>query len=387
MRIAIFTDTYVPEINGVARTLKRLTQHLEKKGIIYQVFAPETDTSVPRVAQVTRFASMPFLLYPEVRFALPNIIQLKQTLKSFQPTLIHVVTPFNIGLLGLRHGIKHQIPMVASYHTNFDDYLSYYNLEFLNKWIWNYMRWFHRPFEKVFVPSQSTKEKLLNQGIHDQIEIWSRGIDHHLFTPEKRNQSIRQKYRIKEKHIILYVGRLAPEKDIQIAIDAFKGLPSAIQSDSHLVIAGDGPLYKPLTAEKHPKITFTGFIEGEMLAELYASADLFLFPSATETFGNVVLEAQSSGLPVIGANAGGVKELIQNGKTGFLCEPQQVNEFTDAIFRILSQPEKLEYMRKQAREFALSQSWDAVFDKLVFQYEQAISSSVYIKENSQIRSA
>jgi len=372
MRIAIFTDTYDPEINGVARTLKRFTQYLSKKGIAFQVFAPEASSELQSVQQVTRFASLPFLLYPESRFAFPNPLKLKQAIREFQPSIIHVATPFNIGLAGASYGKKNNIPMVASYHTHFDDYLSYYNLNFMNKWIWSYMAWFHQPFQKVFVPSNDTKEKLLKEHIHQNIEIWSRGVDHNLYSPAKRNRKILQNYGIKAKNVLLYVGRIAPEKDVQIALDSFLALPDKIRQDSHLIIAGDGPLYKTLSAVQHPQITYTGFIEGEQLAELYASADLFLFPSATETFGNVVLEAMSSGIPVIGARAGGVKEIIQEGKTGILCSPKNTSQFTHALSSLLGAPEKLNRMGTTARQYALTQSWDEIFNRLIRQYQLVV---------------
>jgi glycosyltransferase involved in cell wall biosynthesis len=368
MRIAIFTDTFAPEINGVARTLGRLTEYLGRRNIQYQVFAPETSSSVPSVPQVKRFSSMPFLLYPECRLALPNPINLNQTLQRFNPTLIHIATPFNLGLYGLLYGKKHNIPMVASYHTHFDDYLSYYNLQFLQKWLWNYMRWFHRSLLKVYAPSISTKEKLLDQQIHQHIEVWGRGVNHLLYSPAKRSEQVRGKYSIKAKNIILYVGRIAPEKDIQIALDTFHALSAPVKKDSHLVIVGDGPLYKELAYQRQPNITFTGFLEGEELASLYATADVFLFPSSTETFGNVVLEALSSGLPVVCAEAGGVQHLVKHGVNGFLCHSRNTEDFIQATTTLLSHSELLSSFRIEARQFALTQSWDNVFSALIKSY-------------------
>ncbi|OIJ10540.1 glycosyl transferase [Anaerobacillus alkalilacustris] len=375
MRIAIFSDTYAPEINGVAKTLKRYTDYLEKKGIEYKLFVPESSTAVPIVPQVQRFTSIPFLLYPECRIALPNPVHIKQTLEEFKPTLIHIATPFNLGLFGLHYGKKHNIPMVASYHTHFDDYLEYYHLTFLQKWIWKYMAWFHDSFEKVYVPSQSTKEKLLNQKIHNNIDIWGRGVNHNFFTPLKRASDMRKNYNVNEKNVLLYVGRIAPEKDVHIVLETFHALPERVKKDTHLLIVGDGPLFKQLSEQKYPNITWTGFKKGEELAGIYASSDVFIFPSSTETFGNVVLEALASGIPVIGANEGGVQHLICHGETGFLCGKKNVEEF---VYQTTTLLEK-EYLRNEfaenARRFALTLSWDEIFDQLIDSYQDIIYQS------------
>lgn len=217
-------------------------------------------------------------------------------------------------------------------------------------------------------PSQSKKEKLLKQKVHRHIEVWGRGIDHFLYSPAKRSQQIRKRYGITAKNIILYVGRIAPEKDIQVVLDTYHSLPVSLKRESHLIIAGDGPLFKTLAAQKDPNITFTGFIEGKELAKVYASADVFLFPSSTETFGNVVLEALSSGLPVICAKAGGVQHLVQHGVNGFLCQSKNTNHFTQAVSTVLTDQSIRVSFRAAARQFALSQSWDNIFNTLIKSY-------------------
>ncbi|WP_025025920.1 glycosyltransferase family 4 protein [Caldalkalibacillus mannanilyticus] len=375
MRIAIFTDTYTPEINGVARTLDKFTTYLTRNRITFQVFAPESSSSIPTLPQIQRFTSLPFFLYPECRITIPNPIQMKLILDQFKPSLIHVATPFNLGLYGTHYGRKLNIPTVASYHTHFDAYLQYYHLLFLQKWIWRYMRWFHQSCKKVYVPSQSTKEKLVEHHIHHDIEIWGRGVDHTFFTPAKRSNRIREKYNIKEKNILLYVGRIAPEKDIDVLFYAFHSLPESLKENSHLLIVGDGPLLQELRERPHPQISFAHFVEGQELAEIYASSDLFLFPSSTETFGNVVLEAMASGLPIIGAQAGGVQHLITHAENGFLCKPKDAQSFVEHTKIVLEYEQLRLVMAAEAREFALSQSWDEIFAKLISSYSQVIEHS------------
>ncbi|KHF39705.1 glycosyltransferase family 4 protein [Halalkalibacter okhensis] len=376
VRIAIFTDTYSPEINGVAKTLQRLTGYLERNQIEFKVFAPDGKTSVPAVGQIERFASLPFLFYPECRIALPNPSHIKQSLEQFKPTLIHVATPLNLGLYGLHYGKKHHIPMVASYHTHFDDYLHYYHIPFLQKWLWKYMIWFHRSFERIYVPSESTRDKLSNHSFHEDLEIWGRGIDHTYYTPIKKTDEIRQKYQISQSKILLYVGRIAPEKEVDIAIRTFHSLPRHIKDDTHLLIVGDGPQLKLWSGHQNEQMTFTGFLEGEQLANVYASSDLFLFPSSTETFGNVVLEAMASGLPVIGANAGGVQHLIDHGKTGYLCKTRDVKDFTKHTAMLLDDHSRRNQFAKAARQFALTKSWDEIFAQLLISYYEVIKRNV-----------
>jgi glycosyltransferase involved in cell wall biosynthesis len=357
----------------VARTLKRLADYLTEREIDYKLFVPETlESTAPRTPTIERFRSIPFMLYRECRLAFPNVVQLKQSVEAFNPDIIHVATPFNLGFFAHHFGKKYHIPMVASYHTNFDDYLAYYHLDFLEKWLWKYMKWFHRPFEKVYVPSESTKAKLAFHDLHSNIDIWGRGVDHSFFSPKKRSFLIKKNYGITEKNIILYAGRIAPEKDIQTVIKTYFNLPKSLFNQTHLIMAGDGPLLPKLKEKYNEEITFTGFTSSDKLAELYASADAFIFPSATETFGNVVLEALSSGLPVIGANVGGTKHLITDKSTGFLCPPGHVASFTKACSQLLTNADLKAYMSSQARLQALSYSWDDIFTEIFSNYRSVV---------------
>ncbi|MCE7790956.1 glycosyltransferase family 1 protein [Salipaludibacillus sp. CUR1] len=372
MKIAIFSDTYAPEVNGVARTLQKLSGYLKEKHIAHKIYVPENRGQTIEYSGVERLTSFPFLLYPECRMALPNFSSLNQSLNDFSPDLIHIATPFNVGLYGHYFGKKHRIPMVASYHTHFDDYLDYYHLSLLKNWFWRYMEWFHRPFEKVYVPSVSTRDKLYMKNIHSNIGIWGRGVNHQFFSPANRSAEMKKRYGIKEKFILLYVGRVSVEKDVQTVLNTFKSLPPSLYDDTHLIVAGDGPLLSQLQAAEPEKTTFTGFLKGERLAEVYASSDVFIFPSSTETFGNVVLEALSSGLPVIGADKGAVPHLIDHGSTGFLCPPKHTQSFVKHTETLLWNEEYRKQMSDRARKFALTQSWDDIFSGLIGGYEEVL---------------
>jgi glycosyltransferase involved in cell wall biosynthesis len=221
MKIAIFTDTFTPQVNGVARTFQRLERYLNEKKIEHQLFVPEWRGEDNISHAVHSFSSIPFFLYPECRIALPNMFKVRKQLKEFQPDLIHIATPFNIGLTGLYYGKKLNIPMVGSYHTHFDQYLQYYDLDILSTWVWNYLRWFHRPFLKNFVPSQETKLELTKKGFN-HLKIWGRGVDCEQFHPYFSSFEMKRKYGIKELFVLTYVGRLAPEKDLHVLMEVIK---------------------------------------------------------------------------------------------------------------------------------------------------------------------
>lgn len=372
MRIAIFTDTFTPQVNGVAKTFQRYTEYLEKNSIPFKIFVPETSKDDDLFSnQIHRFTSLPFFLYPECRIALPNLVHIKKQLQEFKPDIIHIATPFNIGWAGSYYGKKLNIPVVGSYHTHFDQYLKYYDLQFLSKWLWKYMRWFHRPFLKTFTPSEETKQQVIQHGIQN-VHIWSRGVDCEKFHPNIDKNEVREKYKIKEKYVLSYVGRLAPEKDLDILVNISKSLPEHISKQIRWLVIGEGPMKSELENQAPDNMTFTGYQKGNSLSKLYASSDLFIFPSTTETFGNVVLEALACGTPAIGANAGGVKEIIKHNKTGFLCKPRGTDDFVTNITNLLQDPVKLKDMSYEARKEALSRSWNAIFEDLLFHYEEVI---------------
>lgn len=370
MRIAIFTDTFFPDVNGVARTLKRLCDHLDDRSISYRLFAPKTSRN-ETTAAIHRSKSISAPFYPECKIALPNLWSIKKELEEFQPDLIHVATPLTIGATGLYLGKKLQIPLVASYHTNFDLYLRYYKLGFLSKFLWKYMRWFHQDYLQIYVPSSSTQEQLLDKGFTN-IDILTHGVDCQQFKPTYHRDTVVNRYGITAPYILSYVGRLAAEKDLDVLFKASKLIPRQLNEHIHWLIVGEGPLSSELKVAAKMNMTFTGYLHGSDLAQVYAASDLFVFPSSTETFGNVVLEAMASATPVIGANAGGVAEIIEHEKTGLLCKPHDPEAFKEAIIRLLENEGKRKIMGENALKYARSQSWEHIFDELLISYQRNI---------------
>ncbi len=377
VKVALFTDTFLPDVNGVARTLGRWVDYLESHGATCRVFAPQSDGEAGsdyNSLLVERFYSVPFLLYPECKLAIPNPISIKKRLQEFKPDIIHCATPFNLGLYGLHYAKKHKIPVVASYHTHFDQYLQYYKIQWVEGMLWRYLGWFHQTCRKIYVPSRSTLHYLMERGFSN-LEVWSRGVDVSRFHPEVDREAVLRKAGANpDKLSLLYVGRLAPEKSVDVLLEAYDRLPEELRSQTELILAGDGPLYKELTESYMDRkdIHFLGFTEGTALTDLYAAADLFVFPSATETFGNVVLEAMASGTTVIGAAAGGVQDTVKHMETGWLCQPGDAGAFAEAIATLLENDTLRNQMAQAGRAYSELQTWDSIFSRLLDSYRQVV---------------
>ena len=370
MRIALISETFLPKIDGITNTLCRLLEHLYKRGHETIMFAPQGAPDYYAYTQIIQPISFPFPFYPELKVANP-FAKLDKHLPAFKPEIIHVVNPFSLGVAGTQYALSNNIPLVASYHTDIPGYTThFYGLPFMTQLIWDYFRWIHNKADLTLCPSHSTMRELEEQGFTN-LKIWSRGVDIERFAPSKIHPTWR--WTISGGHpeapVLLYVGRLAAEKRVDWLLPVIKAIPNA-----HLVIVGDGPM----RAELEPLFSgtntiFTGYLQGEELARTYASSDLFVFPSANETFGNVVLEAMASGLPVVAPSSGGVMDSVVDGQTGLLFKPDSKDDLVAAISRILSDPALFRYMGSQARAVAKTRSWSGVLDHLIEDYSQVIS--------------
>lgn len=376
MKVAVFTDTFLPQINGVTNTLRKLREYYEKKNIEYLFFAPDNEGELKSKNNVERYFGLKFFLYPECRLAIPNIFRLNNSLSEFKPDVIHLMTEINMGITGLMYAKKHEIPVISNYSTNFCNYLKYYKLDIFEKQAWNYMRWFHNQNDLVICPTEQVRTMLHNHGI-DNVDIFSRGIDAKAFSPEYRNIEFRKKYDIDNKIVLSFVGRVAAEKDMDILIESYKNVKNKYSQKVALIITGGGPYLETCKKELPKDTIFTGFKKGKELSEIYASSDIFVFPSSTETFGNVVLEAMASGLPVIGADAGGVSEIISDGVNGIKFKQRNVLELTNSIFRLIENENLRNKLGENGRKTGLNRSWDKVFDKLVDNYCEIIGNKKY----------
>jgi glycosyltransferase involved in cell wall biosynthesis len=370
MRVAIFTDTFLPQVNGVARTIGRLAWELKKRAIAYLVLAPESGPSGEHDHNVHLSPGLAFPFYPECKIAVPGYSDISARLDKFAPDVVHLVTEFSMGLYGLKYALSRGLPLVSSYHTNIPQYLSYYGFSFLSEAAWKYMRWFHNKCAINYCPSRDTMDLLVKNGILN-LAIWDRGVDTSHFSPLKREQSFKSRLGAGSRTVLLYVGRLAAEKDLDVLMSAFRTV-RLHNKDVHLVITGSGPLEASLRSEAAGDVTFTGYLEGEELAATYASSDIFLFPSTTETFGNVILEAMASGLPVVGAYSGGVKDNLIDHYNGLACRPRSAEDMAGAVHKLLADEPLRKSLSVQARLYALEKSWDGAMQKLINGYSSVL---------------
>ncbi|MEK9150045.1 MAG: glycosyltransferase family 1 protein [Candidatus Desantisbacteria bacterium] len=382
MYVALFTDTY-DEINGVGMTLHKLSSFAEKEKIFLDVFCPgelkrsdpPTLTEKRGTVKIHRYKPVaPLPIYSDLSFDmkfLRNRIITYCEQAGFD--LIHTATPGSMGLTALFVSHTYKIPLIGSYHTSLPLYVRKRVEQTLGKLgftgstleeaTWNYLAWYYQQCKLVLAPSESTKEELERRFRNIPIKIFSRGIDTDFFNPKYRNDGLIEKYGLK-RPLALYVGRVSIEKNLNLLVEIFTKKKSP-----QLVVVGDGP-YLSEMKKALPNGLFLGFTQGKALSEVYASSDFFVFPSATDTFGNVVLEALASGLPAIVSDGGGPKELVIDGQTGFVVKAGDAGKLKGKI-ELLAENDKLrEKMSGAAVEYAKKISWEAVFTNLFSIYTE-----------------
>lgn len=369
MRIALFSDTLWPQVNGVSLTLSRLSEFLEDRGHETLLVGPQANggngSGRPAAdSVVARVPGIPLPRYPELRLTTPWSRRALKRTAEFRPDVIHVLTEFPVGWLGLRSSRELGVPVVSSFHTDFPRYIGYYGLGMLSGALWRYLRWFHAQTLLTFCPSEVTRRQLRRRGF-ENVRIWGRGVDLERFHPARRDPTIREAHGPAGAVHLLYVGRVAREKDLDLLFDAVRQLAD---EDVHLIITGDGPYLAEARAAAPARCTFTGYLTGHELSATYASADIFVFPSRTETYGNAVLEALASGLPVVAYAEGGVLENLSHGDNGLLCPPGDVEALGRAIRRLVYDEVLRRRLGRIARARAESRTWDRAFDQLLDGY-------------------
>ncbi len=370
MKIAIFTDTFLPEINGVTKTLSKMRNYMDNKGIEYKFFVPGDEAQ--KKDNIVSFNSFKFFLYPERKIAIPRYREIKDNLDEFNPDIIFIVTPFAIGLMGLRYAKENGLPMVSNYSTDFPKYLRHYKLEILENALWTFFKWFHSYSYINLCPSTVTKLDMETHGIQN-VELWSRGIETGEFSPQKRSEELRKQYcSDNNEKILLYVGRVAPEKELSVLMDSAK-LLNKKNLRFKLLVIGDGPSKQEFENENIKNVVFVGYKTGDELKSYYASADIFTFPSSSETYGNVILEAMASGLPVVAPFAGGIRENLIDMENGIAFSSGDSQAMADKIEKIINNEELKNNLSKNAREHTLSKSWNEIYSNLFRRFREVIN--------------
>lgn len=371
MRVAIFTETFVPAVNGVVTRLGHTISRLENGGDRVLLVAPDGGVGEFRGAQVVRVPSLPLPMYPEAVLALPHP-DVWRRVDAFGPDLIHVVNPVVLGAIGVQIARWSGTPLVASFHTHIPRYLRHYALGVLEPMAWDFLRTLHNQAKLNLCTSRPVAEDLVSHGFERVRVAWRGGVDVDLFHPRRASVQMREQLGgAGSDPLLLYVGRLSAEKGIERLRVALEAIPTA-----RLALVGDGPHRAAL--ERHFEGTatrFMGALRGEELASAFASADVFVFPSETDTLGLALLEAMASGCPVVAARAGGIPDVVREGRDGILYNPGDDASLVSGVTRLLESRATRELMRWSGRMHAESWSWSAAVDDLRRQYRAAIGSA------------
>ncbi|HZN98694.1 MAG TPA: glycosyltransferase family 1 protein [Gemmatimonadales bacterium] len=387
MRVLYCTDTYPPQINGVSVVTALSVAGLSRLGWECAVIAPkyprathavwnDPDTG-GRPCLRLDLTSFPLPGYSEVRLTLPAPAPVHRLVAEFGPDLVHCATEFTVGRMGQVAADRAGIPLVSSYHTDFSQYAEAYGKGWLRGTVSAYLKRFHQRSRRVYTPSTVSREDLLRLNVPD-VEVWGRGVDAQRFNPGRRSAGLRADLGLDGRYTFLYVGRLAPEKRPEQILDAFRLAREMLPKDSiRLIMAGTGPREAELRAIAPPGVTFIGFLDRRsLLPELYASCDAFVFASVTETLGLVVLEAMASGLPVIAAPAGGVRDHLRDGYNGMAYPAGSAYEMGSAMARMAWDRVLTERLGLGARRTAEELTWDHEMIRLDRSYREVCGAEV-----------
>jgi glycosyltransferase involved in cell wall biosynthesis len=362
LRIAVVTETYPPEVNGVAGTIARVVEGLRERGHELQLIRPrQGPDDVARVQE--GFAEMlmrglPIPRYPELKMGLPAKRALVRRWSFERPDVVHLATEGPLGWSALQAARHLRLPVVSEFRTNFHAYSQHYGVGWLRHPILAYLRKFHNQCQRTLAPAPDLRDQLTDQGFQ-RVFASARGVDTQRFRPERRSTALRRQWGADEgAPVLICVGRLAAEKNLGTAVDAFEALRQ-VEPRAKLVFVGDGPERERLQA-RCPDAVFAGLRRGDDLAAHYASADLFVFPSLTETFGNVVPEAMACGLPVVAYHYAAAAVLLQDHRAGALAPMGDAEAFVRAVVDLGRLPTALRALGREAHAVARTLGWDRI---------------------------
>lgn len=372
MRVAVFTETFLPKMDGIVRVVCLLVDHLQSRGIEVLIVAPKLgDGSVREYhgMRVVTVSGVTFPLYPELKIAPPGYFTFREV-EAFKPDIAHFIHPIVIGVPGMMMGKYLGIPLLTSFHLDLARMAAHFNLGFMTP-VTDYLtKLVFNQADYSLAPSKQIQREMLNLGIKN-VGLWGRGVDAERFNPRFKDAAMRDK--LSQGHpdapLMLYVGRLSHEKQV----DKLRAILDEIPG-TRLAIVGDGPARADL--EQHFAGTnahFVGYLYGEDLSKAYASADVFTFPSALETFGLVVTEAMAAGLPVVATRVGGIPDVVDEGRTGYTFNVGDTAGLVNGVRQIIANPERLAQMGRDARAFAETQTWEVMMDEVIEHYERLIS--------------
>ncbi|RCW63728.1 glycosyltransferase family 4 protein [Saliterribacillus persicus] len=352
MKVAIITETFLPSTDGVVTRLLHAIDYLLSKDHEVLIIAPDLGVDRYKSANVEGIKARKLLFYRYKEFALPTK-KVLTVLQDYQPDIVHVVNPAILGISGIYYTKKLKIPLLASYHTHVPKYFDYYRLSFLKPLCWQYFKMLHNPASLNLCTSQTVENELKEKKFYN-VHLWNKGVDTERFHPKYHKNEMRNYLTNGEsdKKLLLFVGRLAAEKEIETLLPVLNE-----KTDIRVAMIGDGPEREKLEKLFQPyPVKFTGFLHGEELANAYASADAFIFPSVTETLGLVILEAMAAGLPVIAAKSGPTIEQINDNINGLLYDQKNTADFIAKI-NLIEDENFHQTLKQNARIEAEKYSW------------------------------
>ncbi|HET7766413.1 MAG TPA: glycosyltransferase family 1 protein [Burkholderiales bacterium] len=374
LRVAVVTETYPPEINGVARTVGLMVDALCERGHEVQLVRPrQRDEPVPSREtgpQVRLVPGMPIPFYRHLQmgFAPPRLLSTEWT--KWRPDLVHVVTEGPLGWAAVSSARRLGIPTCSDFHTNFHSYSRHYGVGVFAGIVAGYLRSLHNRTDSTFVPTSEMQANLESLEF-ERIKVVGRGVDTRLFSPTRRSGRLRATWSCRGSEMVaLYVGRIAPEKNLELFVQAALAM-RAVDASVRVVLVGDGPQAAELRV-RHPDFVFAGMRTGGDLAEHYASADVFLFPSTTETFGNVTLEAMASGLGVVAYDYAAARQYLRHEASALLAPLDDGAAFVRMAERLAGDPDLVSRLRSKAKLAAETASWSRAFDDLELEMRKII---------------
>jgi glycosyltransferase involved in cell wall biosynthesis len=377
LNLVLVTETYAPEINGVAMTLGRLVDGLAARGHRVTIVRPRQRHESPRFSVTQRLAcrqvrlpGVPLPGYPQLRIGLPAAGRLRQLWQLNRPDLVHVATEGPLGASAISTARALGIPVTSSFHTNFDQYTRDYRMGCLKPVVAAWLRHVHNRTLRTFAPTRDLLTRLEREGYRN-LRLLSRGVDSTLFHPGHRDESLRAAWGVGPSDpVVLHVGRLAAEKNYPLLFRAFDAI-KAVAPRARLVLVGDGPLLSACQRQR-PDALFTGFYTGANLARHYASGDIYLHTSTTETFGNVVTEAMASGLAVTAFDYAAAHEFIRTGENGLTVPVRDEPAFIAQAVRLAHDPALRRRLAAQGTLSVRGLSWDAIVDRFLADLAEAV---------------
>jgi glycosyltransferase involved in cell wall biosynthesis len=374
LRIAVVTETWPPEVNGVAMTLAKLVQGLSHRNHDVQLIRPrQTKTDSPMSdssLEEVLMRGMPIPRYPELKLGLPSKKTLVKTWTLRRPDVVHIATEGPLGWSALQAAKVLKLPVTSDFRTNFQSYSKHYGVGWLRKPIVAYLRKFHNATACTMVPTRELMRTLSQNGFAN-LKVVSRGVDTKLFNISKRDTSLRSSWgATDDTKVLISVGRMAPEKNLDQVLKTYEAL-KVTGLAFKLVMVGDGPL-KEQFQKRYPEIIFSGMLSQSNLAAYYASSDLFIFPSQTETFGNVTLEALASGIPVLAFDCAAARDWVQTGVNGWLVAENNPEGFADQAVTIFNSKDLLDQITQSTRQQVVHLDWDQIAEQVESVFWDAI---------------